>query len=165
MTAGDPALSAQSQVFERLCDARKSPWHSACRCGRRCAAHGHAARFETVVCGADRYGGFVRRLPQRAEHRAVLRARQISMDCAPNRAPPRTAWAASGLRSQSYATSCTAGLQPCARSSTAAVRAEMHSSHERLHRLIIRTSLSDRIWMLVLTGTMLAVMAHGFKWI
>jgi hypothetical protein len=50
-------------------------------------------------------------------------------------------------------------------SGLAAVRAEMHSGDERLHRLIIRTSLSDRIWMLVLTGTMLAVMAHGFKWI
>ena len=42
---------------------------------------------------------------------------------------------------------------------------EMHSGRERLHRLIIRTSLTDRIWMLSLTGTMLAVMAHGFKWI
>jgi chromosome segregation ATPase len=47
----------------------------------------------------------------------------------------------------------------------AEVRAEMHSADERLHRLIIRTSLYDRIWMLSLTGTMLAVMAHGFKWI
>ena len=44
-------------------------------------------------------------------------------------------------------------------------RAEMHAGDERLHRLIIRTSLTDRIWMLTLTGTMLAVMAHGFKWI
>ena len=47
----------------------------------------------------------------------------------------------------------------------AELRAEMHSADERLHRLIIRTSLYDRIWMLSLTGTMLAVMAHGFKWI
>jgi predicted RNase H-like nuclease (RuvC/YqgF family) len=47
----------------------------------------------------------------------------------------------------------------------AELRAEMHSADERLHRLIIRTSLSDRIWMLLLTGTMLTVMAHGFKWI
>jgi DNA anti-recombination protein RmuC len=47
----------------------------------------------------------------------------------------------------------------------AALRAEMRSGDERLHRLIIRTSLTDRIWMLLLTGTMLAVMAHGFKWI
>jgi hypothetical protein len=41
----------------------------------------------------------------------------------------------------------------------------MLSGNERLHRLIIRSSLSNRIWMLLLTGTMLAVMAHGFKWI
>jgi hypothetical protein len=47
----------------------------------------------------------------------------------------------------------------------ATLRDEMHTSDERLHQLIIRTSLSDRIWMLSLTGTMLAVMAHGFKWI
>ena len=45
------------------------------------------------------------------------------------------------------------------------LRSEMRSGDERLHRLIIRTSLSDKIWMLLLTGTMLAVMAHGFKWI
>jgi hypothetical protein len=45
------------------------------------------------------------------------------------------------------------------------LRSEMHSADERLHRLIIRTSLSDKVWMLLLTGTMLAVMAHGFKWI
>jgi uncharacterized coiled-coil DUF342 family protein len=44
-------------------------------------------------------------------------------------------------------------------------RAEMRAGDERLHRLIIRTSLTDRIWTLLLTGTMLAVMAHGFKWI
>jgi hypothetical protein len=57
-------------------------------------------------------------------------------------------------------------------SGLADVRAEMHaglaelrSADERLHRLIIRTSLSDKIWMLLPTGTMLAVMAHGFKWI
>jgi chromosome segregation ATPase len=50
-------------------------------------------------------------------------------------------------------------------SGLADVRAEMQSADERLHRLILRTSLSNRIWMLLLTGTMLAVMAHGFKWI
>jgi chromosome segregation ATPase len=51
------------------------------------------------------------------------------------------------------------------RAEIAGLRAEMHTADERLHRLIIRTSLSDRIWMLLLTGTMLTVMAHGFKWI
>jgi hypothetical protein len=102
MTASDPALSAQSRVFVRLCDARKSPWHSACRCGRRCAAHGQAARFEPAVCGADRYGGFDRRLPQRAEHRAVLRAnsstdrlRSLATTAPARRSPPRY-WAHPG---------------------------------------------------------------------
>jgi hypothetical protein len=32
----------------------------------------NAARFETVAYGADRYGVFVRRLPQRAQHHALL---------------------------------------------------------------------------------------------
>jgi chromosome segregation ATPase len=47
----------------------------------------------------------------------------------------------------------------------AALREEMRSADDRLHRQIIRSSLTDRIWMLVLTGTMLAVMARGFKWL
>jgi hypothetical protein len=59
---------------------------------------------------------------------------------------------------------CRSGLANV-RAELAELRAEMHSGDERLHRLIIRTSLLDRIWMLLLTGTMLAVMAHGFKWI
>jgi len=29
----------------------------------------------------------------------------------------------------------------------------------------MRTSLSMKIWMLSVAGTLLAVMAHGFKWI
>jgi hypothetical protein len=45
------------------------------------------------------------------------------------------------------------------------VRAQMLSGDDRLHRLIDRTSLTDRIWMLMLIGAVLAVMAHGFKWI
>jgi len=58
-----------------------------------------------------------------------------------------------------------AALRGEMQSGLAQLRAEMRSADEHLHRLIIRSSLSDRIWMLLLTGTMLAVMAHGFKWI
>jgi predicted RNase H-like nuclease (RuvC/YqgF family) len=67
-----------------------------------------------------------------------------------------------GLRTESSATKEVLGG---VRFEIANLRDEMRSGHERLHRLIIRTSLLDRIWMLLLTGTMLAVMAHGFKWI
>src|SRR5579859_4785458 len=36
---------------------------------------------------------------------------------------------------------------------------------EELRTQMIRGDLQTRIWMLVSNGTVLAVMAHGFKWI
>jgi hypothetical protein len=38
-------------------------------------------------------------------------------------------------------------------------------STARLEERVTRGDLQTRIWMLVLVGTILAVMAHGFKWI
>jgi hypothetical protein len=34
-----------------------------------------------------------------------------------------------------------------------------------LEKALQRTSLSDRIWMLMTAAAILSVMAHGFKWL
>jgi hypothetical protein len=47
----------------------------------------------------------------------------------------------------------------------AALQDEMHVSDEKLRHQMMRTSLSQKIWMLSIAGTLLAVMAHGFKWL
>jgi hypothetical protein len=44
-------------------------------------------------------------------------------------------------------------------------RAEMKDEYASLRYEIMRTSLSLKIWMLSIAGTLLAVMAHGFKWL
>jgi chromosome segregation ATPase len=50
----------------------------------------------------------------------------------------------------------------------AALRDEMHQFDLKLAKLdhkIDRKSLTDRLWMLSASASLLAVMAHGFKWI
>ena len=44
-------------------------------------------------------------------------------------------------------------------------RAEMNDKHASLRHEVMRTSLSLKIWVLTVAGTLLAVMAHGFHWI
>jgi hypothetical protein len=46
-----------------------------------------------------------------------------------------------------------------------ALRHEMHVGFAALTEELVRTSLSNRIWMFSFAGGLLAVMAHGFKWI
>src|SRR3981081_1558212 len=61
MTVSQPAPPAQSRVFKRPRAARKSPWYSACRCGRRSGAYRESSRYYQgqfeLNDGADRYAG------------------------------------------------------------------------------------------------------------
>jgi predicted metal-dependent enzyme (double-stranded beta helix superfamily) len=45
------------------------------------------------------------------------------------------------------------------------LRLEMRTGFAELRHEIMRISLSLKIWMLSIAGTLLAVMAHGFKWL
>ena len=47
----------------------------------------------------------------------------------------------------------------------ASLRDEMHQGFATLERKMIRTSLSDKIWTLLMAAAILGVMAHGFKWL
>jgi hypothetical protein len=51
------------------------------------------------------------------------------------------------------------------RSETNARFDRLSNSVARLEERVTRGDLQNRIWMLLLTGAVLAVMAHGFKWI
>jgi hypothetical protein len=57
------------------------------------------------------------------------------------------------------------GLRLETRTGFAESSAEMKAEYASLHYEIMRTSLSLKIWMLSIAGTLLAVMAHGFKWL
>jgi hypothetical protein len=47
----------------------------------------------------------------------------------------------------------------------ASLRQEMIKLEARLIEKIVKSTLSNRVWMLLLSGVTLSVMARGFKWI
>jgi outer membrane murein-binding lipoprotein Lpp len=58
-----------------------------------------------------------------------------------------------------------AGLRGEMQAGDAALRLDMQKGFGELDKKLERTSLGDRIWMLITAAGILAVMAHGFKWI
>jgi chromosome segregation ATPase len=57
------------------------------------------------------------------------------------------------------------GLHLEMRTGFAEQRSEMNDKHASLRHEMMRTALSLKIWVLCVSGTLLAVMAHGFKWL
>jgi predicted nucleic acid-binding Zn-ribbon protein len=76
----------------------------------------------------------------------------------------RTSLAQSRLENQREFATVRTEMQGIAKTLRDEIR-ELRDAQANMRREITRTSLTDRIWMLMTGATILGIMAHGFKWI